>query len=60
MIRGGNAIADGPVDDAKVMTLMEALSEGGFGHLEETNPRSGSTVTLTFFSWNFPENFWIT
>lgn len=57
MIRGGNAVADCPVDDAKVMKLMGALSEGGFGNLEEPNARSGSIVTLAFFSQNFPENF---
>lgn len=57
MIRGGNAIADGPVDDATVMTVIGALTQGGFGHLEEPNARSGSIVTLPFFSHNFPEEF---
>ncbi|XP_010320991.2 urease isoform X1 [Solanum lycopersicum] len=52
VIRGGNAIADGPVDDAKVMTLMEALSEGGFGHLEETNPREGVVGEESCFSFS--------
>ncbi|KAJ8547701.1 hypothetical protein K7X08_011287 [Anisodus acutangulus] len=41
VIRGGNAIADCPVDDAKVMTVLGALSEREFGHLEEPNAREG-------------------
>lgn len=57
VIRGGNAIADCPVDDSNVMTVMGSLSEGVFGHLEEPNARSGSIITLSFSSQNFPENF---
>lgn len=30
------------------MTVMGALTEGGFGHLAEPNPRSSSIVTLVF------------
>lgn len=39
MIRGGNGIVDGPVDDANCMTAMEAVNERGFGNLEEANAR---------------------
>ncbi|XP_059316426.1 urease isoform X2 [Lycium ferocissimum] len=52
VIRGGNAIADGPVDDAKVMTVMGALSDGGFGHLEEPNAREGVVGEESCFSFS--------
>ncbi|KAL2547184.1 Urease [Forsythia ovata] len=42
VIRGGNGIVDGPVDDAKITSVMEAVHEGGFGVVEETNARLGS------------------
>ncbi|OIT31398.1 PREDICTED: urease isoform X1 [Nicotiana attenuata] len=52
VIRGGNAIADGPVDDAKVMTVIGALTEGGFGHLEEPNAREGVVGEESCFSFS--------
>ncbi|XP_060214155.1 urease isoform X2 [Lycium barbarum] len=52
VIRGGNAIADGPVHDAKVMTVMGALSDGGFGHLEEPNAREGVVGEESCFSFS--------
>lgn len=42
-IRGGNNIADGPVDDAYIKTIMETIHARGFGHLEEENASSGVT-----------------
>ncbi|KAJ4710889.1 urease [Melia azedarach] len=41
VIRGGNGIVDGPVDDANCMTAMEAVNERGFGNLEEANASEG-------------------
>ncbi|XP_047249787.1 urease isoform X2 [Capsicum annuum] len=52
VIRGGNAVADCPVDDAKVMKLMGALSEGGFGNLEEPNAREGVVGEESGFSFS--------
>lgn len=39
VIRGGNGIADGPVDDANITSVMEAVHTKGFKHAEETNAR---------------------
>jgi hypothetical protein len=39
VIRGGNGIADSPVDHAKYETIMEAVTSRGFKSLEETNVR---------------------
>lgn len=39
-IRGGNNIADGPVEDANIKTIMETIHARGFAHLEEENSRS--------------------
>lgn len=39
VIKGGNGIVDGPVDDAKREEVLEALSSGGFGNKEEENAR---------------------
>nr|XP_016446152.1 PREDICTED: urease isoform X2 [Nicotiana tabacum] len=52
VIRGGNAIADGPVDDATVMTVIGALTQGGFGHLEEPNAREGVVGEESCFSFS--------
>ncbi|CAA2968669.1 urease isoform X1 [Olea europaea subsp. europaea] len=35
VIRGGNGIVDGSVDDAKIISVMEAVHKGGFGVAEE-------------------------
>lgn len=40
IIRGGNNIADGPVDDANTAPVMKAIHEGGYGFSEEANARS--------------------
>ncbi|KNA17593.1 hypothetical protein SOVF_078280 [Spinacia oleracea] len=42
-IRGGNNIADGPVDDANVKTIMDTVLARGFGHSEEENASTGVT-----------------
>ena len=39
VIRGGNGIADGPVDDSKLKEVMEAVHSRGFGDLEEKDAR---------------------
>lgn len=42
VIRGGNGIVDGSVDDAKIISVMEAVHKGGFGVAEEnTTCREG-------------------
>ncbi|XP_022151813.1 urease isoform X2 [Momordica charantia] len=43
VIRGGNGIADGPVDNSKLKEVMEAVHARGFGHLEEDDAREGVT-----------------
>ena len=52
VIRGGNNIADGPVDDENIQAVMEAVHTRGFGNLEETNTRfrdwSSNYVSLVF------------
>ena len=39
VIRGGNSIADGPVDDANCRAAMEAVNARGFGNKEEEDAR---------------------
>ncbi|GAV89321.1 LOW QUALITY PROTEIN: Urease_alpha domain-containing protein/Urease_gamma domain-containing protein/Urease_beta domain-containing protein/Amidohydro_1 domain-containing protein, partial [Cephalotus follicularis] len=41
VIRGGNGIVDGPVDDAKCRAVMEAPKFKGFNHQEEANASEG-------------------
>ncbi|XP_058192668.1 urease [Rhododendron vialii] len=41
VIRGGNGIVDGPVDDANITSMMEAVHTKGFKHAEETNASEG-------------------
>ncbi|GMN49175.1 hypothetical protein TIFTF001_018346 [Ficus carica] len=43
VIKGGNGIVDGPVDDAKREEVLEALSSRGFGNKEEENTSEGIT-----------------
>lgn len=62
MIRGGNGVADGPVDDAKFREVMEAVKSRGFGNKEEENARC-----ITFYPVNcfisflltFPLHDWV-
>lgn len=39
VIRGGNGIADGPVDYARFREIMEAVNSRDFGNREEENAR---------------------
>lgn len=39
MIRGGNGIADGHVDDSNVTAVIEGWHKRGFGHSPEANAR---------------------
>lgn len=39
VIRGGNGIVDGPVDDVNWTVLMETMERRGFRHLEEGDAR---------------------
>ncbi|KAF2565048.1 hypothetical protein F2Q70_00015525 [Brassica cretica] len=41
VIRGGNGIVDGPVDDANWTVLMETMERRGFRHLEEGDASEG-------------------
>ncbi|XP_020212240.1 urease [Cajanus cajan] len=43
VIRGGNNIADGPVNDSNCIAAMQAVITRGFGHVEEENAREGVT-----------------
>ncbi|KAJ1391607.1 Urease, beta subunit [Sesbania bispinosa] len=43
VIKGGNNIVDGPVNDSNCTAAMEAVSTRGFGHIEEANAREGIT-----------------
>ncbi|KAF5939878.1 hypothetical protein HYC85_021045 [Camellia sinensis] len=52
VIRGGNNIADGPVDDANVTSVMKAVHTREFRHSEEPNAsegviREGGSFTYT-------------
>uniref|UniRef100_A0A803L145 Urease n=1 Tax=Chenopodium quinoa TaxID=63459 RepID=A0A803L145_CHEQI len=47
-IRGGNNIADGPVDDAKIKTIMDTIHYRGFGHSDEDNASGGVTGESNF------------
>ncbi|KDP26772.1 hypothetical protein JCGZ_17930 [Jatropha curcas] len=50
VIRGGNGIVDGPVDDANYEAVAKAITEGGFGNQEETNASEGVTGEGSTFS----------
>ncbi|WZY76297.1 hypothetical protein YC2023_022681 [Brassica napus] len=41
VIRGGNGIVDGPVDDANWTVLMETMERRGFRHLQEGDASEG-------------------
>ncbi|KAF2292859.1 hypothetical protein GH714_029406 [Hevea brasiliensis] len=43
VIRGGNGIVDGPVDDANYAAVSETVKSRGFGNQEEENAREGVT-----------------
>lgn len=43
VIRGGNNIVDGPVNDSNCIAAMEAVRTRGFGHKEDENAREGIT-----------------
>ncbi|RAL42969.1 hypothetical protein DM860_009751 [Cuscuta australis] len=51
IIRGGNGIADGPVDYARITYVMEAVHERGFHHLEEINASEGISGEGSAFSF---------
>lgn len=40
MIRGGNCIVDGPVDDTDIIAVMGTERMVGFEHSEEADARS--------------------
>lgn len=40
IIRGGNNIADGPVDHSKITSVMKSVHEGRYGFSEKANARS--------------------
>lgn len=43
VIRGGNNIVDGPVNNSNCIAAMEAVRTRGFGHKEDENAREGIT-----------------
>ncbi|KAK4265017.1 hypothetical protein QN277_026124 [Acacia crassicarpa] len=43
VIRGGNGIADGQVNDSNLEKAMEAVSKRKFGHMEDENASEGIT-----------------
>lgn len=43
VIRGGNNIVDGPVNDSNCIAAMEAVRTRGFRHMEENDAREGIT-----------------
>ncbi|XVE92185.1 hypothetical protein REPUB_Repub01dG0075300 [Reevesia pubescens] len=50
VIRGGNGIVDGPVDDANIEMLMETIRIEGYGNLEDANASEGVTEKDSKFS----------
>ncbi|KAK6922387.1 Amidohydrolase-related [Dillenia turbinata] len=42
VIKGGNGIAEGPVDEINTQALMEVVQKKGFGHCEEENASEGA------------------
>ncbi|WJX39541.1 Urease, variant 3 [Trifolium repens] len=43
VIRGGNNIVDGPVNDSNCIAAMETVTTRGFGHKDDENAREGIT-----------------
>lgn len=56
VIRGGNGLVDGPVNDKEKLTLaMEAVTKRGFGNIEESNARFLFSLFILFIflsQWN--------
>lgn len=48
MIRGGNGIVDGHIDDVNWTVMMETMEQRGFRHLEDVNARL-NLVTFAYF-----------
>ncbi|XP_028053690.1 urease isoform X3 [Camellia sinensis] len=51
VIRGGNNIADGPVDDANVTSVMKAVHTREFRHSEEPNASEGAITEGGSFTY---------
>ncbi|KAK9120027.1 hypothetical protein Scep_018120 [Stephania cephalantha] len=43
VVRGGNGLVNGPVDDSRLEKVMETVQAQGFGHAEEENVWEGVT-----------------
>ncbi|KAI3467679.1 hypothetical protein Pfo_024342 [Paulownia fortunei] len=52
VISGGNNIADGMVDDAKITAVMKAVHEGRYGFSEEANARECVIKEESSFSYS--------
>ncbi|KAL6574330.1 hypothetical protein OROHE_001234 [Orobanche hederae] len=52
VIRGGNNIADGPVDVARIPAVMKAVHEGRYGFSEEVNAREFVIEEESSFSYS--------
>lgn len=48
VIRGGNGIVDGPVDDVNWTVVMETMERIGFMHLEDTDVRLSPSYFVFF------------
>ncbi|KAF7839772.1 urease [Senna tora] len=49
-VRGGNGIADGPVNDSNCRLAMDCVSRWKFGHMEEENTSEGITGEASSFT----------
>ncbi|KAI5679345.1 hypothetical protein M9H77_10295 [Catharanthus roseus] len=54
VIRGGNGIADGPVQDSRIPAVMETIREKGFGNIEATDASEGVIGEGSAFCYNIP------
>ncbi|KAK7093738.1 urease subunit alpha-like [Littorina saxatilis] len=51
IIRGGNALCDGPLKDLKPMTVLQRVEAGGFGHVQQVTVQPGHAETITRLSY---------
>ncbi|KAL6567888.1 Urease [Orobanche gracilis] len=59
VIRGGNNIADGPVDDARIPAVMKAVHEGRYGFSEEVNAREFVIEEESSFSYSMTHESYV-
>ncbi|WOL14344.1 hypothetical protein Cni_G23124 [Canna indica] len=54
VIRGGNGLADGPVDDSHIEKVMKDVIAKGFGHTDQPNASEGFTGSDSNFTTEVP------